>query len=89
MHDLAGEREQVAKLLVKTLEMIEHETGIFLIKPIMSIPSRFVSLTFHSFCIYIYIYIHICIYIYFEHLCVAMPQIKFEYKIGYFLRQIY
>lgn len=40
MHDLAGERQEVAKLLVKTLEMIEHETGIFLIKPIMSIPSR-------------------------------------------------
>ncbi|XP_065063858.1 myosin-10-like [Rhopilema esculentum] len=40
MEMLAGEREEIAKLLVKTLEMIEHETGIFLIKPIMSIPSR-------------------------------------------------
>lgn len=40
MRKLAGEREEIAKLLVKTLEMIEHETGIFLIKPIMSVPSR-------------------------------------------------
>ena len=43
MRHLAGEREEIAKLLVKTLEMIEHETGIFLIKPIMSVPSRLVS----------------------------------------------
>jgi len=40
MRNLAGEREEIARLLVKTLEMIEHETGIFLIKPIMSVPSR-------------------------------------------------
>eukprot|EP00794_Sanderia_malayensis_P019487 gene19487-21412_t len=40
MENLTKEREQIAKLLVKTLEMIEHETGIFLIKPIMSVPSR-------------------------------------------------
>ena len=33
--------------------------------------------------------IYIYIYVYIEHLCVAMPQIKCEYKIGYFLRQIY
>ena len=39
--------------------------------------------------IYIYKYIRIYVYIYVEHLCVAMPQIKCEYKIGYFLRQIY
>ena len=37
------------------------------------------------FVIYIYIYI----YFYVEHLCAAMPQIKCEYKIGYFFRQIY
>ena len=41
MRNLAGEREEIARLLVKTLEMIEHETGIFLIKPIMSVPSRY------------------------------------------------
>ncbi len=44
MEKLASEREEIAKLLVKTLEMIEHETGIFLIKPIMSVPSRYVWL---------------------------------------------
>ena len=39
--------------------------------------------------IYIDIDIDIDIDIYIEHLCVPMPQIKCEYKIGYFLRQIY
>ena len=43
MGELAGQREHIAKLLVKTLEMIEHETGIFLIKPIMSVPSKLVT----------------------------------------------
>ena len=40
MEQLANDREELAKLLVRTLEMIEQETGIFLIKPIMSAPRR-------------------------------------------------
>ena len=43
------------------------------------IPSSFSSLQMQ--------FTHIYIHIFIEHLCVAMPQIKCEYKVGYFLRQ--
>lgn len=40
MDDLASERERLAYLLTDTFDMLEQDTGIFLIKPVLSYKGR-------------------------------------------------
>lgn len=43
MDDLADTRERLAQLMMETFEKLENDTGIFLIKPVLSYQSRLVQ----------------------------------------------
>lgn len=43
MDDLADTRQRLAQLMTETFERLENDTGIFLIKPVLSYQSRLVQ----------------------------------------------